>query len=483
MAILNFAGFEVGSTAECSLVSNAGTGASAPSIVTTPVRSGSGTYALKCSCTGNNNNASYVEIRGLAATGVPDTTYSAATSYHRIYVYFETIPASSGREEFFFIGKLTSGGKLVLSVNYLGQIVVENSSYSAVATSTVACSLNTWYRFEVMSTTSASNSAYEVRIYNESGALLETMTGTCAQTNDPNTRILLGKPQNISTRALVAYFDDWAVSDSGWVGDGACVRLAPTANGATQQWTAGTNSSNYAEVDEVPSDSDTTYIQSVGTAGHKAMFEFQKPWTKSVGDTINAVKLHAVVKEPSSVTSSTVLRIESGASNQESSGYNGSTSYANLFLLSTTDPDTSAAWTLYGLADAEAGVKEANAVAVRCSTVCLMVDSGDAEADTGTGLVKVTNLRNRVDVKKVTDRGQSTSSATLAVTVNFNKDFADVSKIDVFPISNSSQKIFRVINFVDAPNPTSFSVLLFNEAGTQLALDFTWEAEGVLTSG
>lgn len=106
----------------------------------------------------------------------------------------------------------------------------------------------------------------------------------------------------------------------------------------------------------------------------------------------------------------------------------------------------------------------------------------DGVADTGTDLLVLSVVRIRVDVKITKDRGSGTTSASVPVTVPFNKTFADIISLDAFPVSNAGQKIFRVIDFVDAPDPTSFDLRFFDETGTQLALDFGWVAEGILKS-
>ena len=103
-------------------------------------------------------------------------------------------------------------------------------------------------------------------------------------------------------------------------------------------------------------------------------------------------------------------------------------------------------------------------------------------ADTGTDYCKITFIRTRVDVKITRDRGTGTSSNVAPVTVTFNKTFADIISIDVFPVTNSTEKIHRVINFVDAPDPVSFDLTLISDAGVQLTLPFGWVVEGILKS-
>ena len=104
----------------------------------------------------------------------------------------------------------------------------------------------------------------------------------------------------------------------------------------------------------------------------------------------------------------------------------------------------------------------------------------DSVPDTGTDLIRITAVAISVDVKTVRDRGDGTSSASTAVTISFNKVFADIISIDVFPIQNAGEKLYRVIDFLDAPDPTSFDVRFYDNTGTQVARDFGWTAEGIL---
>lgn len=474
LSILNFSGFEAGDLSEASSSANSGTGGTAPSVVTSPVRSGSGTYALKTDTTAASN-ASYVIMAGRGNDGLV-ADYNAPTVYHRFYYSYSTKPSANYEPLATLVGDDASNkGRICL--NSSGNIVLLNNVNTLVATSSTALTVSTWYRIEYKGTSSSSNSAYELRIYNEANTLLETLSGSMAQGAARHAQIIFGKATPLNTQAIVNYFDDWAVSAVTWLGPGVCKRLAPVANGGTQQWTAGTGST-YAEVDEIPASS-SDYVKSTGSANDKALFTFSDPAAAGVSSGINGVILFAATAEDSSVTSANRLRLESSSANRETVSYNGSTSYASRFLLSITDPNTGDPWTLAALKIAAGGSKELNAVAMRMSAVSLFVDFTDV-ADTGTDFLAISNASLRVDTKIVKDRGEGTSSASVAVTITFNKTFADIISIDVFPVQNSGQKIIRVIDFVDAADPTSFNVRLYNEAGTQLALPFGWTAEGVL---
>ena len=61
--------------------------------------------------------------------------------------------------------------------------------------------------------------------------------------------------------------------------------------------------------------------------------------------------------------------------------------------------------------------------------------------------------------------------------VNFGVAFVDVESITVTPKGTSA--LVAVYDFNDAPNPTSFKVLLFNTSGTRVGGEFSWSAKGV----
>jgi hypothetical protein len=61
--------------------------------------------------------------------------------------------------------------------------------------------------------------------------------------------------------------------------------------------------------------------------------------------------------------------------------------------------------------------------------------------------------------------------------VTFNVAFVDVQSIAVTPLATTG--VIAVYDFVDAPNPTSFKVLLFNTSGTRVSGGFSWSARGV----
>ncbi|NDC36312.1 MAG: hypothetical protein EBZ51_13295 [Synechococcaceae bacterium WB9_2_112] len=77
------------------------------------------------------------------------------------------------------------------------------------------------------------------------------------------------------------------------------------------------------------------------------------------------------------------------------------------------------------------------------------------------------------------DMGNGTANAadTGGTTVNFNVPFVDIESIGVTP-SGTTPRI-AIYDFVDAPNPTSFKVLLFDTSGNRVSGPFSWQARGI----
>jgi predicted phage tail protein len=99
----------------------------------------------------------------------------------------------------------------------------------------------------------------------------------------------------------------------------------------------------------------------------------------------------------------------------------------------------------------------------------------------GDDLLEITALNIRLDSKQRNDSGTATANASDSggTVVNFavSPGFVDVDAISVTPLATSA--VTAVYDFVDAPNPTQFKVLLFNSSGTRISGAFSWSARGV----
>ena len=93
-------------------------------------------------------------------------------------------------------------------------------------------------------------------------------------------------------------------------------------------------------------------------------------------------------------------------------------------------------------------------------------------------LLKMTALNLRLETKQIGDSGRGTASAsdTGGTTVTFNVSFVDVESITVTPSGTTAR--IGIYDFVDAPNPTTFKVLLYDTSGNRASGDFSWQARG-----
>lgn len=96
----------------------------------------------------------------------------------------------------------------------------------------------------------------------------------------------------------------------------------------------------------------------------------------------------------------------------------------------------------------------------------------------GDDIMEVTAITVRLDVKIRNDAGSGTANSgdVGGTTVNFTVPFIDVESISVTP-SGTTPRI-AIYDFVDAPNPTSFKVLLFDTSGNRVTGPFSWSARG-----
>lgn len=94
-------------------------------------------------------------------------------------------------------------------------------------------------------------------------------------------------------------------------------------------------------------------------------------------------------------------------------------------------------------------------------------------------LLSINSVNVKLNVKTRTDQGKGTSLSTDSggTFVPFNVPFVDV--ISITPSVNTNQDYTIVYDFIDAPNPAGFSVLLYNAAGNRVSGDFSWSARGV----
>lgn len=90
---------------------------------------------------------------------------------------------------------------------------------------------------------------------------------------------------------------------------------------------------------------------------------------------------------------------------------------------------------------------------------------------------KINGLNVRLDSKIRNDAGSGTVSvAASGASCVFNIDFVDVTSITVTPSGTTAK--YAIYDFVDVPNPTGFTVYLYDSAGNRTTGAFSWSARG-----
>lgn len=361
-AIVTFTGIESGAPFG---EAGSGTASGTFNVSIDPVYSG--TYALRINPTG--------AAGGQISPGVPDAagnqgSFNIATGWLTFYFRYAT-KATVGNEE--ILRSRTGGGteKFTLRLASSGELVMYAGT-TPLATSSAVLSADTWYKLYVKMGTGAS-AAYELYVDDVS-----QFSGTASVSTTNTAQFNFGKTNNRNSNSVDYFYDNIIVDDSQYHTSSDIKALKPNANGSTMQWTGGTNASDYQEVDETPHDSDTTYIRSTAL-NDVALFDLTSTSEEGITGTILAVKGFAVVRDEGTV-SGAQLRIRSGSSNSDSTSrdpgnvFFTSSGITSVFVrLLTTDPATSAAWTLSALDDVEVGVIESVDNRLRATQVVLSV--------------------------------------------------------------------------------------------------------------
>jgi len=343
------------------------------SVVTSPKRSGG--YALRVNPT--TTSVGWARMGGHDATGQKGD-YSVATAYFRWYWQYATLPAS-GSEPIFQAQQAGGPTKFTLRVTSAGNLAAYDSAGTLQATGSTALSASTWYRIECKVATGAS-AAWEVLING-----VTEISGTANVGTGNNGRSAFGKVADVSGQSVDFYYDDISIDDAAYPGAGAILRLVPTANGSTMQWTAGTGSSNYLEVDDVPF-AEASYVKNV-SANDVALFALTDTGTAGITGTINAVRPLIYPRLDSAGTNATKLRLKSGATTDDLSTVATTTAGIYLSKVYATDPNTSAAWTLSAVDALEVGAVETTAVLSRLMDVHVYVEYTEAATSSSGSLM------------------------------------------------------------------------------------------------
>jgi hypothetical protein len=256
--------------------------------------------------------------------------------------------------------RINESGILSISTN-------TTTSTNAAGTGTTALSPDTWYHIEVLLV--VSGGILKVWL---NGALEISVSGVGVNDAANHSRVFLGKGVNISGASVDFCYDDffWVDGDNdGPVGQVLLGTQTADADGTDTGWTAGTNSSNYLEVDDgFAHDSGTTYKQSAASTGDAFTVNMTSASSAGISGTILGVSaLTVVIRVSTSNVYAARLRVGSSTLDN-SSGSTLSTTYVVRGICSLVDPSTSAAWTTSGIDALQVGGVLLASPAVRCTS-------------------------------------------------------------------------------------------------------------------
>lgn len=376
--VFQFTGFEDGSGNDGGTLSGTG------SIQSTTKRTGS--YALRINPT--TTGTGYYTLDTHGTTGKPIAPLNTNTVYTRFYFRIATAPASAEEEMVDIqdtvanikIGvTLTSGRvlKLYRSTNGTSLTTLLNTGSTVLST-------NTWYRIEVKMT--GATTATCLAALKIDGTAEFTSSSWDDSANQQIGAIDLGKVIDINGKSVDFYYDDFISNDSGYPGAGQSVIIAVNgADGNYANFTAVGQSSKWDCVDEVPTNSDTDYVQTSNTQGQKYSTSNVSYSTAGIGasDTINCVKMGAIVKrDNASFAGSLRVFLRSGSTDgAATSAFSTGSAYEYIASLASTDPATGSAWTVSAISSVQPVVEERSTTRKsRITTMFLFVDYTTAPA-------------------------------------------------------------------------------------------------------
>lgn len=339
MTVLNFTGFESGT---------AGLETTNGGLTVQGTTKRTGDYAAQLTNSGGDI------LRGLAATGLPAELGRTAITFYTFFFRVGALPSTQKD-----IASIRSSAALAVEIRLgTGGALTLHDGGSDESSSAGTLSINTWYRIDV---SVISNGACSLQV--EEGTPV-----TLTANNITQDRLHLGCV-NLVGGTITAFYDDVVIDDSSFPSGHAIYRMDIDGAGTYTGWTG-----TFADIDEVPHDSDTTFINSTSTsAAETGTLES----ASAAGLTLTpvAVKAVAVMREASSDSTLAAVRLRSGSTDSDSTAVDvGNTTYVAVSKLHTVDPNGSVAWTLTALNSVEVGVVKGNdASDVRCTAAWVMV--------------------------------------------------------------------------------------------------------------
>ena len=376
-ALLNLVGLETG------ILNEFGVTSGTLSVQSTTKRTGG--YALRV-----NPVTTAVGVAHLGKSdnvGGPDALLSVATIYARFYFRYATKPATNN-EPIFAPYSTGNALKFELRLNSSGNLVAYDSTGTLMATGTTVLLANTWYRIEVQVGSGATGS-WEVKI---DGTSEISGTGNLVVAN--HGRMQIGKSVDRNNNTVDFFYDDIAVSATNYIGAGQIEVMQADGDGTYTDFTIGAGGgADWTNVDEIPSDDNTTYLVSTLSTSSAQTVTLESASSASISGTINAVKGHVNAMRDGASNGSYRVRIRSGTTDSDGNIASAPGSYDARHLILNTDPADSLDWTTSDLDALEVGAVEGEITdKTRITQVAIMVDFVPSEGEAITPFIDYSQI-------------------------------------------------------------------------------------------
>lgn len=304
--------------------------------------------------TGHNSNTSLrfgrIGAHDLLNFDVPtDNEFYVSLSFR----YHDNFPGSTGSRLIQYVNSGTIQN--TIGVYSDGSIKIKRSATATLETTAAdVVSVDTWHQMEIHQVCGDSGS-WEVRL---DGVTVLSGTGDIqGDTVSDITNILVwGWASNAADLLGITEVDNIVMQDSAgsfidgeWYIEG----LLPNAAGDLSDLTPASGS-NHENVDEVPADDDTSYVESA-TNGNQDLYNYQNLTPLESGSSIVAAQINTVVKQ--SAGEDLITLIKSGGTVYQDIAQIVDSAYVSLSRLEALDPDTLASWTESGINAAQFGVE------------------------------------------------------------------------------------------------------------------------------
>jgi hypothetical protein len=291
----------------------------------------------------------------LNTASAPGLRSGALTTDDTIVIGFAVTFTSMVNDDKIFLALLdgTTVG-VTLSILNTGDIRIRCGGTLLKDTVGLGLAVNTWYYFELKVQCATTVGTYELRV-GEANVCSGTGT-TKAGSNSYHDRFLFDTIYGMYAISIddLYVLDSSGTDNTDFLGNMRVVTIQPNAAGDSTDFTPDSGD-NYARVQEVTCDDDTSYVESA-TVNNADLYNCADLAGIVLG--IKGLQICTDCRETDATTFTLKTICKSGANTSEDAGQIiGTTDFTVKRRIMETDPNTTNAWTQANINDAQFGVK------------------------------------------------------------------------------------------------------------------------------